>query len=433
MPILTRTTYPDEDLRHPSKKAEQYKEDLGVGQTVLPPSKHTPWSQQARINRSGIIPRVSFEYLSYRENAYLTAKFLRSLGLKIIKPPIRSTAQGTWATCRRKFLFTERLALVPKGTWSSAREVGLSFHSFAEFVLNVGSVKGLDRHVGSRLSEYNTLLTKQADKATGLLPSGKTVADVVEQVRKDVLVAAAMVKASFHHCPVEKLLERYELVGTEVNLAIAVQKITRPIVGRLDVLLRHRETGKYWILDFKTTQSSAFAKAATYRLDFQSRLYRWLLHVVLQDEEQKKVGGIIHHVVRRPSIRITRKETVQEYVERVASWYSDRGLMDPNDPPIFQSVIPSLPGELLAEDLLLQIYELNRACSCHLNLALFNPNTDACFGPFGNSPCPYMKLCLAHSPKEWAPIIDQNFEQSERPDDWKNDLVERKNKCPSKL
>lgn len=347
------------------------------------------------------------------------------LGLKLDRPPIRSSARTCFRRCPRRFMWEYRLGLHLKGQYRSALATGIHLHDLLEAVYREGTGANLPRLLQERLAEGEKTLTGAADPETGLLPTGKTLRDVLDKRAKDGALALALAVNFCRFCPPEALLRKFEIVDVERTVAVRVPGIGVPLVAKADLLLQERDSGDYWIVDHKTTSYSALTRAASLPFSWQARFYKWVIWADLAGRRRNgepipRIGGFIHNVIRKPSIRQKKTETHEEYIERVNQWYVEQATLDPNDPPIFSSVVPQV-GPMMTRDLSREIRSLDRASSGYLDLGVFWQDEDACMGRFGNEPCPYLRLCRTdHNLDRWPEIIRADYEQSFR--DWKSDL-----------
>jgi len=358
------------------------------------------------------------ELRTYGRSQTLTKLFLKACRVpKVIRPPLRVSALKLFQECPRKYMFQERLGLRRRGEYRSSIEVGILFHDLLAQVLMGSPVEALDRLVAERVRQHTEKLQADADEL-GLLPNGYSVLDAIETAERDGQMALAMAQAYLHYYPVEKLQQHYEVVALETPYGLRVGGLKQPIVIRVDMLLRHRKTGAYWLLDYKTTGIPANQRALIIPLEVQPRLYLWVLYEVLRaryPNQDIKLGGTIHAVIRRPTIRRRRGELTDEYIERVRNWYHEKGMTDPEDPPLYQSVIP-VPNPLVTEDLLRRLAILDRAARCRLNLGFFHPNPASCCGRYGNTVCPYLDICRRRV-ELWTDVIRENYRHEPRPEE----------------
>lgn len=368
------------------------------------------------------------QFAEYLDAARLSSNFWHWTGIKVLRPDLRSSAVATWQECRRKFLFKERLGLKLKGDYSPARETGVTFHELMAAYYTGAATDSLDRIVATRTRELFDGIDTAVDPQTGLLPNGKSLLEVRDGIEKDGALALAMARQVAALYPREDLLKHYEIVGVEVPFRIRLRGFCRPLTVRIDMLLRHRKTLAYWVIDFKTTSLSPQVRAASLPFEFQPRFYQWVLWMGLHlqgveargetpetatPDPSLKIGGYIHYLVRKPTIRLKRGENFEEFIGRVESWYQEQATLNPNDPPVIQSVVPAV-GPLLTEDLLYQAVEVDRNAHRKINLAFYPPNEAACFGKFGNSPCPYLRMCRHTDCMKWRPLIRDEYVQAPR-------------------
>jgi len=350
----------------------------------------------------------------------LTKELLKVLNLEVRNVPVRSSARKRFRECPRKFLFEERLGLTSH-KYAAALEIGSFFHELVAPLYGGMPLENIPTLVAGKVEDIYKGLEKVVDP-TGVLPSGTTLSDQMCEIEKDMKLSAALAAVFAKYLPPERLLENYEVVSIEKAYGVRLPRLSVPLVFQPDVLLRHKKTGLYWIVDHKTTSLKTATRAATLRFEFQPRFYQLCLHLWLAgnnpvDEVKSEVGGYIHNIVRKPTIRQKTKsgETLEAYVDRVHAWFQEENTLYPDDPPIVQSVVHR-KGSILDEELLVAVYQTARASSAKLNLARFPKDDSACFGMFGNSPCVFLKLCQNEHNllAEWPEYIARNFKQSWR-------------------
>lgn len=430
--------------------SEERHTDVPVGDMRTPPATNPPQRRKGRpvawtkgkpvpfaqpslplhrqsIEVEGVPLRLAGrESLYYQEKERLYAPFWKSMSLKVIQPMIRSSGRGTLRECPRKFMFQERLGLKTKG-YVSALGLGDIWHRMAAPIYKGADVSVLPRFMAEAVAEYQEAASKLADKDLGVMPSGRPLSDQLIEIEQDGKKALAMIQTFFEVYPIEKLFENYEVIGTEVPIAIKVPSMAVPIGIQIDVILKNRKSGEVWLVDHKTTSLSPMVRAAVLPFEFQPRLYKWVWKTAADDDarqnaqmfgtevELPKLGGFMHNIIRKPTIRYCAKDKdFDAYAARVREWYKEQSEKDANDPPILQSVVRHV-GALMDEEFLVQLHQMARFSSCRLSLAQFYRNDRSCMGKFGNSACPYLPLCSnEHRIDEWPKIIAKTYVQDFR-------------------
>lgn len=415
---MERIKHIDPEMQQATKPGRPPRNGDGVSIVDRQPLVTT--GRQSLWTDGSVIPARK-KFLAYNESARPRTTWWKRNGLDVLRPPLRSSAWAVWRECPRKFFFSERLGLRSKGSYSSALTVGTILHSLMEEAIKVGQSKIVADTAARLTREAQDKIMQDVDEATGLLPNGRTAIDVRAQIEKDGSMALALAAALLRAYPVEKLLEKYEVLTVERPYIVKVEGMARQLVVKPDLLLRHRTTAFVWILDYKTTSLSPQVRAATMPFEFQPRYYAWVLHLALNPglTEEKcgyRIGGFIHNIIRKPTIRQKQSESYDQYTQRVTEWYAEQSTLNPNDPPIISSSVP-MKYPYLSEDVLVQIYELNRASSIYPDMARFYRCESACFGKFGNSPCPFLKLCRSEHnlSYDWPAMLATDYRQEPRP------------------
>lgn len=226
------------------------------------------------------------------------------------------------------------------------------------------------------------------------------------------------------------------------------------MVGRLDLLLWHRDQNTLWIVDAKTTSKSTVARAQTCPFEDQTQFYLYLVNAMLTEgvlaaaypeyvNEKTRLGGIRHLIVRKPSIRLSgedreftvdttplkrgprkgqpRNERVyhgepsfDRYMERVYEWYHATGMYTHeaarrgDDPVVNLSTTPAAVlddwalGELHDRLDVLYRYATKAAVPSQFPRCAAGMTT-----PGSDEPTVYARFYAAH-PREWPDLIRQS-------------------------
>ena len=103
-----------------------------------------------------------------------------------------------------------------------------------------------------------------------------------------------------------------------INPATKAQSRSFLLSGKVDGLLQ--ENGKHWLVEYKT--AGAVDKSYVEKLMLDQQLTTYIYG--LQRQEGIKISGVIYRILRKPSIRQTKKETLEQYIERLFQDYKDR-------------------------------------------------------------------------------------------------------------
>lgn len=334
-------------------------------------------------------------------------------GLELREPPLRSTAQKQLRECPRKFLFSERFGLRHQG-YSPALFVGDLFHKFmAAGYLQTPLGDAEHRLIEEAVQNVTPLLDPQLQ----MLPTGESISDFRSKVEKDAALARAMAEVFFSFYPVERTLEAYAIEAVEQAVRYCDNVI------QIDLLLKNRQSGEYWIIDHKTTSESPSDRAAVLPFEFQPAFYKWVLYCSQVGQGNiLKLGGTGHNIIRKPTIRFCKKDaSFADYVARVKDWYFTEAEKDPNDPPIMQSFIRHT-GDFGGPEFTKKLADLQRASRGRPTLSRYYRDEHACFS-FGR-PCPYLSLCRSENHiEQWPEIIRTRFTQQFRdtPEEESND------------
>jgi hypothetical protein len=236
-------------------------------------------------------------------------------------------------------------------------------------------------------------------------------------------------------------LQKYRVIGTEMPFRLRIPKIKSPIVIKVDALLLDTDTNDLYIFDAKTTSHSPHVRMLVAPLDFQSRLYPFVMQHIVQSGALHQHGvpasaqlkGMLHWVLQKPTIRYlktTEKNegptaASNELLARDREWLLGEGEFhhltverSNNNRPVQMSNIPFNPRLMKDEGFFLQLKELDKAC--------IREGTPSCFPPCGSNLLPdypgasidaLLPLYEAHDNyAAWPRIVAENFAVSYRDD-----------------
>jgi len=363
-----------------------FKKTVAVAHQGLEPrhTKVTFWSKCLRGGQGGMVKRTHPNI------------DLETLELKPFNPTIRSSGIGLYQTCKRKYMFEERLGLKTRGTYQGALKLGSWYHEIYDKLYQGASFQSASQSVAGALVDLEKELLQSCDER-GFLPGGRTVEKVLTLASLDLQKALVMAAWTWNRHPLD--FDKYEVLTTEHLIEVKYQTIRQPIRMRLDALLRKRGTNKVYIDDHKTTSKKPSDLIDTYRFAIQPKLYRigaeaLLEHVGWTDEQggPLEVVGFNHNIIRKPTIRQKQKQTFDEYLEEVNQWYSINMDLAPDDPPFIRS--PIIYNEpVMTEETLILLREASRAATANIDPTIYyrDPSGNACLS--WNQRCPFLDLC----------------------------------------
>lgn len=188
------------------------------------------------------------------------------------------------------------------------------------------------------------------------------------------------------------------------------------ILGRIDMVIRDRETDEYWIVEHKTKASIDGDYLASLAMQRQPQIYAMLAGYLLN----VPISGVIYNVICRPGIspkagetddeyqirlaeltaasktgkpstakqRIA--ETPESYLTRLAEWFAD-----PDKIRLHREAIYYNETDLRNQQR--ELFELVQMVGMNRSRGLWPKNTSQCY-PFAGSNCPYVGLCAASNP-----------------------------------
>jgi hypothetical protein len=153
---------------------------------------------------------------------------------------------------------------------------------------------------------------------------------------------------------------------------------TFKLAGKVDALIM--QDGRYWLVEYKTAGQVGKSYIDKLQLDTQITTYIYGIQRMMGIN----IDGVIYRVLRKPSIKQTKKETLSQYLDRLTADYKERPEFYFFEEKLYRSQddIAEFEAELwdLTQDMIKCMRE-NR----------WYKNTSRCLD-WGN--CEYMPLCL---------------------------------------
>lgn len=347
-------------------------------------------------------------------------------------------------------MFRERYGLVPKRNYQPALVIGELVHLFITTMFQDGdedlALATMKKKVAQKQAALLTGLTdgRPVQKSASIQPEWATRR--IEALAQDGKKAEMMGRIFVDN-----------FLGTVGNMEVVSEFIEAPLhwempsrevplAGRLDLVLRDKTTGKYWIWDLKTMSPkfSTLNRAAMFKQDVQPWFYKILLQQALKERGYKKlsaggtpigppsVGGVIHVIFQKPGLAFCKKDkTFDNYVQRCKTDFYDARFAEvkagtrTDGPPVLVSklTLGRVPGWVIT-----RLNQLEYACSTPICdqigaplLALkdksffskWAPDCTACFDY--NTECAYLPICKADE-KLWPRIVANHYEQEFRSD-----------------
>lgn len=312
------------------------------------------------------------------------------------RPAIRSSDFSLCLHSPFSYFLGRRLGLVKALRWSKALSRGSWAHSaFQHYELSPQSRRVMvERTLEQRQQELSACCS-----SLGMSPAQRQEVVLRERADADSALAwmesALDVPISADYGTAREFLARpyWKVLARECRLVRSLTDLDDPsssnawfkpkAVVQPDLMLYHSGQNSVFIVDLKTTSASPLLRAASCPYEFQCRHYMRTAHHLMQRglvqrefgiPADARLGGMIHLIVRKPSIefgmkdrnfvldespfksgprkglprneRIYQGEPVWEnYLERVRSWYRADGEyahLAPEwtmDPPVNMSVV----------------------------------------------------------------------------------------------
>lgn len=331
-------------------------------------------------------------------------------------PPVRSSSCSTLEECPRKFMYSCRLGIQPKG-YSPALLTGSAFHHYmATFSLGKSEAgcKSQVEHMRDQLAKE---LNDQADSA-GMLPGGKDLEATWKAADQDCSKAIAMgtycARSGIFKPKEWEVLELPD--GTpfvELKWTHSSTMYQVPVVAAWDLVMKRRDRTEVWIIDYKTTGSSPLARAKASQISLQTALYRLVLEDCLKEHgiPPSTLRGIVFNIIKKPTIKycpLTKDSGgFDSYLGRVGKAYKKQCTENPEDPP-FLSVYNRFTNSAESAELMGRLQKCAEMSVAPLDLDKFYRAGDRTCHKW-NSTCPYLKLCSSDK-SLWPDLIKTQFQ-----------------------
>lgn len=212
-----------------------------------------------------------------------------------------------WMTCKRLYYF-KRIKKYEKTAYNLPFIVGRVVHEGLAALMN----KSKDPKTGKPnvLAKMKEVFVKErlmAQKQYVLSPEQLAELDRQEFVTRGMLTAYAT--------KYSKMIRDMELMGSEVEGALQISD-NATIVIKMDNIAKIR--AKKVLHELKTTKAITPDYIKRIQTDLQTATYFHVHNIVFEDE---KIDEIMYDVIRKPSIKQKKKETIPEYMNRLAEWY----------------------------------------------------------------------------------------------------------------
>lgn len=204
---------------------------------------------------------------------------------------------GLFKNCRKAWYYRNIERIAPR-LESTARGIGTAVHKGIE----TGSIE-------EAMATFDDVF-----------PNDQGEADTLETNK---VIVQAMLEGYFERFGVGFLdaEEYYPETQFEVdvkNPKTGAKSKTFKLAGKADGLLK--QDGKWWVVEYKTTGQVGKSYIDKLMLDSQMTTYIY----ALQRQRNIKIAGVIYRVIRKPSIRQTAKETLNQYLDRLTNDYKAR-------------------------------------------------------------------------------------------------------------
>jgi hypothetical protein len=402
----------------------------------------------------------------------------RFIAVEPLSPPVHQSFMTDWWTCPRYFLWKNRYGLRLKGQRPTAADVGTFFHKAMEILAKTG---------GDLVSATNAVAVLYEEKKAALekhfyeIGKPDLAAIIGDDLDRKADLGLLMARIFWKKKPLSE--DRFIVLGCETTIETHIDEIKHDAQITIDQLIYCRQSGGLYIHDYKTMGQlmtiEKWRKGAEY--DYQGRWYRLVLSRFYEKNgdmpipgTDKTVGevpvlGFLVSAMERPTIRMKREQSIDEFLQECFDYYEGRADQNPQpkqstkkgepafdeegkpiwivdketgepklyhrwdhtdkqfqwmDRPPMDHIMVRFNEPLFPDELLMIATLTGKAMNAAptlSNFPRFGRLTKACSMMY-NKGCPYVKLCSANSYR-WQEIIDDDYDtgiihgQEEPPND----------------
>ena len=215
----------------------------------------------------------------------------------LLSQGISQSAMKTFMSCRRKWMLN--IAGLSSQHTQKNTHFGTIVHELLDLVYQ--NIHNIEQ------SEIPGFIAEKLDEF--LAGNKEEIAITTEQNEMERAMALAVVEKYFEFFGNDP--ELFKSMEPEYEFAHEYNGVT--LRGKVDGVVE-LHNGDFWQMEHKTKgRIDEDGLLKTLQYDFQNMMYSF----VLNREHPKPIKGIIYNVIRKPGLRIGKKETPPEFLERV--------------------------------------------------------------------------------------------------------------------
>lgn len=263
------------------------------------------------------------------------AKWLEYYNIVPRIPSIRSSDIG-YLSCPFQYYLSRRLGLVPAHYYNEALSLGTWFHNWFEVWDQPEALALYERKVAEARTDLEAV-------GTVLRWTSRQKAEVLDQLEKDSTHAREWFEVALdipmgNSGTLRNHMTRscWKSLGREVFIRVDCPhggKTT--MVAQFDQLWYHTGHNTIWIPDLKSTSEDPRARGAKCPCEFQTWHYLMVLERALETgvlhdrfldlPYDAKIGGMMHYIIKKPSIRLSQKDRDYNEIRKEISRGPNKG------------------------------------------------------------------------------------------------------------
>lgn len=210
---------------------------------------------------------------------------------------------STFQSCHRKYYYSYIKKYQAK-TFNLPYLMGRVIHLSISHLLSSKSVKVATL---AALTNFNEEVKKEK---TGIIILDPTILEQLNQ-QESILKGIIAGYANYH----SRFVKDCAVIDAEKKISYELNKNVN-IIGYTDHSIKYKD--KLYVHELKSSKTLDVKYVRGIQVNLQAMIYRFI-----KNQTSKKPFSILFDVIKKPSIRLKKKETKIEFVARLGEYYSD--------------------------------------------------------------------------------------------------------------
>jgi hypothetical protein len=216
---------------------------------------------------------------------------------------------GTFNTCKKQYYWKYIEGLLPR-KFNDSLQLGTIVHEGLQRLYETGDPDMAMALIQVSLNEIDKTMFKEQD---------------FEDYESMKIIAKAMVIGAYHIFYIDDF-EKYEIIELERKHSIPIRNPKSNYATGYnfefiaDGVLKERATGRYWLLEYKTASRLGDGYFNRLKIDYQCTANIYYLEKIYGI----KFSGVIYRIFKKPSIRLKKTETPDEFLTRLSEVFEEQ-------------------------------------------------------------------------------------------------------------